>query len=138
MARIKVAVSPFFGGEEWTDEGTGITFKKAQDGSMAIYSIPEDKDLSGIRKAVQINALYLVEGSLEDVKQEKKVEAKAEVKETPKKETKAEAKKEVKAETKKEETTKVEAKDKEPKAKTETKKAPSRKRSTSSKSNTKK
>lgn len=69
MERIKVMVSPFYGGEEWIDEGTGITFKHNRVGEMSTYSIPASADLSGIRKAIRLNTLFLVEGTLEDLKE---------------------------------------------------------------------
>lgn len=65
MERIKVAVSPFFGGEDWTDELTNITFEKNPRG-LNVYSIPTYLDLTNIRKAIQLNALILVEGNIED------------------------------------------------------------------------
>lgn len=85
MAHIKVAVSPFYGGEGWTDEKTGITFQKDKSGFMSTYIIPEGADLSGIRKAIQLNALILLEGTIEDSgtakeKEESKTEVKEEVK----------------------------------------------------------
>lgn len=67
MARIKVIVSPFYGGEEWLDEATNITFKQNRTGYAEIYTVPEGKDLSGIRKAINLNALVLVEGTLSDL-----------------------------------------------------------------------
>lgn len=63
MARIKVAVSPFFQGE-FKDEFTGITFKSNSNG-LNIYSIPSDADLSGIQKGVRKKILNVVEGRLE-------------------------------------------------------------------------
>lgn len=68
MERITVMVSPFYGGEEWTDEGTGVVFKQSRSGEVATYTIPADADLSGVRKAVRLNTLVLVSGSLEDTK----------------------------------------------------------------------
>ena len=85
MAYIKVAVSPFYGGEGWTDEKTGITFQKDKSGFMSTYVIPEEADLSGIRKAIQLNALILLEGTIEDLETvKKKEEPKTEVKEETK------------------------------------------------------
>lgn len=63
MARIKVAVSPFFQGE-FKDEFTGITFKSNSNG-LNIYSIPSDADLSGIQKGVRKKILNVIEGRLE-------------------------------------------------------------------------
>jgi hypothetical protein len=65
MERIKVAVSPFYGGENWTDELTGITFEKNARG-LNVYSIPASLDLTNIRKAIRLNALILVEGNVGD------------------------------------------------------------------------
>lgn len=73
-------VSPFYGGEEWTDAGTGIVFKQNKTGDAAIYSIPENAEFSGIRKALQLNTLFLVEGTIADLKEEVKA-PKEEVKE---------------------------------------------------------
>jgi hypothetical protein len=61
MGRIKVAVSPFFGGKSWVDEYTGIKFEKSTHG-LAIYEIPEGYDLTGIKKSLRLNNLMLVEG----------------------------------------------------------------------------
>lgn len=72
MKRIKVMVSPFYGGDEWIDAGTGIVFKQNKTGDAAIYSIPENADMSGIRKAIQLNTLFLVEGTIADLKEEAK------------------------------------------------------------------
>jgi hypothetical protein len=82
MARIRVAVSPFYGGEDWTDAATGVTFSKSAQG-LNVYSIPEHLDLSGIQKAIRLNALILMEGSIpeqveEVVAPEPVVEAKIE------------------------------------------------------------
>lgn len=74
MTRLKLIVSPFYRGEEWTDEGTGITFKRNDTADVTTYSVPEDtKDFSGIRKAIKLNALILVEGIVpnEEMKEEK-------------------------------------------------------------------
>lgn len=65
MERIKVAVSPFYGGENWTDELTNISFEKNARG-LNIYSIPAGLDLTNIRKAIRLNALILVEGNVAD------------------------------------------------------------------------
>lgn len=63
--RIKVAVSPFYGGTEWTDEFTGVTFKKNVNG-MNVYSIPADSDMTGIAAAIRLNALILFEGEISE------------------------------------------------------------------------
>jgi hypothetical protein len=71
MSRIKVAVSPFFGGEDWTDELTGITFEKNPRG-LNVYSIPAGLDLTNIRKAIRLNSLMVVEdtvGTLNEVEE---------------------------------------------------------------------
>lgn len=63
--RIKVAVSPFYGGTEWTDEFTGVTFKKNVNG-LNVYSIPGDSDMTGIAAAIRLNALILFEGEISE------------------------------------------------------------------------
>lgn len=65
MERIKVAVSPFFSGEDWVDELTNITFEKNPRG-LNVYSIPTMLDLTNIRKAIRLNTLILVEGNVGD------------------------------------------------------------------------
>jgi len=65
MERIKVAVSPFYRGEGWVDEKTLITFEPNEH-ALNVYSIPADLDLSGIKKAIQLNTLILVEGNVGD------------------------------------------------------------------------
>jgi hypothetical protein len=101
MARIKVAVSPFYRGEDWTDAGTGIHFEQNEHG-VNIYSIPEEADLSGVRRAIRLNTLMLIEGTIpEDVVKELAPEptpvveeVKEEtVEEAPKETTKSKAKK---------------------------------------------
>lgn len=86
---LKVTVSPFFGGDNWTDEQTGITFEKSNTGTMATYdlsNVTADK-LDGIRRAIRLNALTLVEGSVDEAPQP---EAKEPVKEEVKEEVKVE------------------------------------------------
>lgn len=61
MAQIKVAVSPFFRGESWTDECTGIKFEKNQRG-LSIYVIPDTYNLTSIKRSIRLNNLMLVEG----------------------------------------------------------------------------
>ena len=63
--RIKVAVSPFYGGTEWTDEFTGVTFKKNVNG-LNVYSIPGDSNMTGIAAAIRLNALILFEGEISE------------------------------------------------------------------------
>ena len=113
MNRLKVGVSPYFTGEDWTDEATGIFFEKSKLGNMNIYSIPDDADLKGIVRALQLNLLVLIEGEVPKVKVEepkKEEPKKEEVKEETKKprgrapKKKVEPKEEVKGETKEEET----------------------------------
>ena len=65
MERIKVAVSPFFTGESWTDELTNITFEPNARG-LNVYSIPAHLDLTNIRKWIRLNSLVLVEGNVGD------------------------------------------------------------------------
>lgn len=58
---IKVAVSPFFRGESWIDECTGIKFEKNARG-LSIYQIPESYDFTSIKRSIRLNNLMLVEG----------------------------------------------------------------------------
>lgn len=92
MSRIKVAVSPFYGGESWTDELTKITFEKNPRG-LNVYSIPQNVDLKNIRKAIRLNALILVEGNIGDFNEVEEItvpevkakeDVKVEIKEEPK------------------------------------------------------
>jgi hypothetical protein len=96
MADIKVAVSPFYGGEDWTCDKTGITFRRSVNG-LNVYTVSTDLDLTNIRKAIRLNALLLMKGELpeapvEEVKQPKQEEVKVE---EPKVEVEVEAKEEV-------------------------------------------
>jgi hypothetical protein len=75
-AKIKVAVSPFYGGQDWTCDLTGITFKRSAT-HLSTYSIPVTSNLKNIRKAVRMNVLLLLDGKIEE-----------EVKEIEKQETK--------------------------------------------------
>lgn len=103
---IKVAVSPFYGGEDWTCDKTGITFKRSVNG-LNVYTIDADSDLTNIRKAVRLNALILMKGELpkeaaaevEEPKQEepKEDEPKVEAKEEPKAEKEDEVEEKPKA-----------------------------------------
>lgn len=67
---LKVAVSPFFGGSNWFDELTGITFEKSNISTLAVYNLSniDPSRLENVRKAVRLNALILMEGSIEDLK----------------------------------------------------------------------
>lgn len=126
MDRIKVAVSPFYGGENWVDELTNITFETNPRG-LNIYSIPTNLDLTNIRKAIRLNSLILVEGDAGEFNEVNEI-----VVEEPKEE-------EVKVEEPKEEEVeevKVEAKE-EPKEEAPKRKS-TRKRSTAKKSETEK
>lgn len=82
MERIKVAVSPFFTGESWTDELTNITFEPNARG-LNVYSIPANLDLSNVRKWVRLNSLVLVEGNIGDFNEVEEI-----VVEAPKEEVK--------------------------------------------------
>lgn len=85
MERIKVAVSPFYGGENWTDELTRITFEKNERG-LSVYSIPANLDLTNIRKAIRLNALILVEGNVGEHNEVVETIVEEPAKETPKEE----------------------------------------------------
>lgn len=106
MSRFSVALSPFYGRDEWKDEVSGITFEKDQNGQLRVYNIPEDVDLTNILKALRLNVLILVDGSLEELekkhKEQKKEEEVAPVQEEePVKETEAEDTEEEKSKGKK-------------------------------------
>lgn len=71
MANVVVALSPFFGGKEgFLDEVSGIHFNFGQRGELVPYDISRVKDLSGIKRAIRLNVLLLVEGSLDDVEED--------------------------------------------------------------------
>jgi hypothetical protein len=61
MGLIKVAVSPFFRGESWVDECTGIKFEKNARG-LSIYHIPDTYDFTSIKRSIRLNNLMLIEG----------------------------------------------------------------------------
>lgn len=61
MGYIKVALSPFFGGESWVDECTGIKFEKNPRG-LNVYEIPDTYNLTSIKRSIHLNNLMLVEG----------------------------------------------------------------------------
>lgn len=123
MGRIKVAVSPFFGGESWTDELTNITFEKNPRG-LNVYSIPDNLDLTNIKKAIRLNTLILVEGNIGDFNEVEEV-----VIEASKVEEKKEEVKEEKVE-KKEAAPKTQAKKTTTRRRTTTKKTEAKKEST--------
>lgn len=90
--QIELMVSPFFGGDAVKDEVTGMTFEK-NERLPVIYSLPEDTELSGIKKLIQKNILFVVSG-LELEEQKKKKAVKLEEVVRDKKEEKAEPVKE--------------------------------------------
>ncbi|UNY39973.1 hypothetical protein KLEB273_gp020 [Bacillus phage vB_BauM_KLEB27-3] len=124
MARIKVAVSPFFQGE-FKDEFTGITFKSNSNG-LNIYSIPSDADLSGIQKGVRKKILNVIEGRLELDAYTNVIE----VEDVKEKKTPKEKKEEVKeVEVKEEDTSKEQEEKKDAETtKKKTKKSPAKKK----------
>lgn len=96
---IKVAVSPFYGRDEWYDELSTVKFEKDRLGFVNTYTIPvETTDLTNIRKAIRINALILLEGKLPD---EPEVQPEPEQPEVKPEEEKEEPVVEAKATTKK-------------------------------------
>lgn len=60
---IVVAVSPFYTGLGWVDTNLDMTFKPTQ--KIIAIRIEKDKNLSGIKNAVRLNHLLLLEGELE-------------------------------------------------------------------------
>lgn len=70
VGKIKVALSPFFGKEVLLEEVSGVRFEKGKAGSLNVYDVTNIKDLSGIRSAIRLNALLLLEGELPEEGQE--------------------------------------------------------------------
>lgn len=80
--QIKVALSPFFGGKKgFKDEVSGIHFTHGGRGEIQVYDITNETKLEGIRSALRLNVLMLLEGTLDSeqeqvtVVEEPKVEA---------------------------------------------------------------
>ena len=64
MTQIKVAVSPHYRGNGWTDRSTGIKFEK-QGPQLRTHTIEvEGKDLSGIKNSLRLNHLLLLDGKV--------------------------------------------------------------------------
>lgn len=64
MSQIKVAVSPHYRGNGWTDRSTGIKFEQ-QGLHLRAHTIDtEGKDLSGIKNSLRLNHLLLLEGKI--------------------------------------------------------------------------
>lgn len=65
MSVFKVAVSPHYRGNGWTDRGTGVQFKE-QGAQLKTRTINPDKyeDLTGIKNSLRLNHLLLVDGTL--------------------------------------------------------------------------
>jgi hypothetical protein len=64
VAKLKVAVSPFFAKDFFVDEVSGIKFEKSNSSAVYPYDISNETKLEGIRKAVRTNILWLLEGTL--------------------------------------------------------------------------
>ena len=112
MSRFSVALSPFFGGDKWEDELSGIVFEKDPYGQLKVHSVPLDVELSNIIKAIRLNVLILVDGSLEELEKKQQEKRKKEEEAVKKADKKEEAKKKtVKKAEKKEEEVKKEAVD---------------------------
>lgn len=60
---IVVAVSPFYSGLGWKDEATGLLFRPSD--RLSAVRISKDRDLSGIKNAVRLNHLLVLEGKLD-------------------------------------------------------------------------
>lgn len=71
MVKLKVAVSPFYAKEVFHDEVSGIKFEKSKNAGLYPYEISKDTKLDGIRRAIRLNVLMLLEGQLpeEEIKQ---------------------------------------------------------------------
>ena len=64
MTQIKVAVSPHYRGNGWTDRSTGIKFEQ-QGLHLRAHTIDtKGKDLSGIKNSLRLNHLLLLEGKM--------------------------------------------------------------------------
>lgn len=59
---LVVKVSPFYTGRGWYDPKSGLNFRKEY-GNIAI---PEGKDLLNVKRDIKVNALVIVEGSIEE------------------------------------------------------------------------
>jgi hypothetical protein len=92
VAKLKVALTPFFAKDAFYEEVSGINFEKSKVSGLYPYDISNTKNLEGIRKAVRLNILMLIEGQLPDeapVKEAKPVVEEPKV-EAPVEELKAE------------------------------------------------
>jgi hypothetical protein len=61
---LKVAVSPWYIKDAFYDEVSGINFEKSKASAIYPYEIAEGTNLDGIRKAVRLHILMLLEGQL--------------------------------------------------------------------------
>lgn len=99
---IKVAVSPFYGRDEWYDELSTIQFEKDRLGFVKTYVIDlATTDVTNIRKAIRINALILLEGKLPEEEVAPEPPTEPETKPEPEEEEKEEPVVEAKATRKK-------------------------------------
>lgn len=65
MTKLKVALSPFHNNPDgYADEVSGLVFKNKPNGEVVIYDISNETKLDGIRKAIRLNVLFLMEGEL--------------------------------------------------------------------------
>lgn len=65
---VKVQVSPFLNIPEWHDSYSGLTFSK----SAGVITIPDGLDLTGIKKNIRLNQLFVVSGDISKYKEIKK------------------------------------------------------------------
>lgn len=76
---LKVALSPFFSERQYEDTVSGLVFEKGKYGEITTYDISNELKLDGVRNALRMNILILLDGEVPapDVKAEK-VETKVE------------------------------------------------------------
>ena len=60
---IVVAVSPHYSGMGWVDKETGFKFEPTR--KIKAFRISKDRNLTGIKNALRLNHLILLEGTLE-------------------------------------------------------------------------
>jgi hypothetical protein len=63
---IKVILSPFYGKYEWFDEVSQTLFSRSSTSYIEVVDISNLGDFNGIRKAVRLNVLQIIEGVLPD------------------------------------------------------------------------
>jgi hypothetical protein len=70
---LKVALSPFFNDGKYEDAVSGLVFQKGRYGEIITYDVSNELNLDGVRNALRMNILILLEGEI-PAPTEKKVE----------------------------------------------------------------